>query len=202
MAISRRKIIKANQEYYFQTYAKAVTRVHWGMSLIIIFLLLVMVMVDVLAFLRVSFIRQSAQQFLEIDVAEWADRQLLAVRIILILIFVGIASVAALWLWYYWKKVKSYDLYKQKKRYIWIVAGVAIAEIAAASAITGFMSQSGWTVVVEILTLVVAFLPMLSGARLLIPWEVTPLPKKDVEFGVKVLNVVFDWFSTYYLDKE
>lgn len=202
MSVSRRKIIKENQEYYFRTYANTVTRTHWGMSLIIVFLLLVAAMVDVLLFLRLSYIRQATHQFLEIDASEWAEHQLLNIRITLVAIFALVLSIAALGLWHYWKRVKSYNLYKQKRRYIWIVVSVATGEIMAACVITFFVSQSFLTAVAEFPTLVVTFLPMLSGARLLIPWEVTPLSKDDVELGTALLSKLFDWFSMLYLDKE
>lgn len=202
MPVSRRKIIKENQEYYFRTYANTVTRAHWGMSLIIVVLLLVAAMVDVLMFLRLSYIRQATHQFLEIDVSEWAEHQLLNIGITLAAIFALVVTIAALGLWHYWKGVKSYNLYKQKRRYIRIVVSVAAAEILAACVITFFISQSFLTAVAEFPTLVVTFLPMLSGARLLIPWEVTPLPKEDVELGIALLSKLFDWFSTLYLDKE
>lgn len=202
MAVSRRKIIKENQEYYFRTYANTVTRAHWGMSVIIVVLLLVAAMVDVLMFLRLSYIRQATHQFLEIDVSEWAEHQLLNIGITLATIFALVVAIAALGLWHYWKGVKSYNLYKQKRRYIWIVVSVATAEIVAACAITSFISPSLWAAVAEFLTLIVAFLPMLSGARLLIPWEVTPLSKDDVELGTALLSKLFDWLSMLYLDKE
>lgn len=202
MPVSRRKIIKENQEYYFRTYANTVTRAHWWMSLIIVFLLLVAAMMDVLVFLRLSYIRQAAHQFLEIDVSEWADHQLLNIRITLVIIFALVVAITALGLWHYWKGVKSYNLYKQKRRYIWIVVSVATAEIVVACVITYFISLSFLTALAEFPTLVVTFLPMLSGARLLIPWEVTPLPKDDVKLVTALLNKLFDWFSRLYLDKE
>ena len=202
MPVSRRKIIKENQEYYFRTYANTVTRAHWGMSVIIVVLLLVAAMVDVIMFLRLSYIRQATHKFLEIDVSEWVEHQLLNIGITLAAIFALVVAIAVLGLWHYWKGVKSYNLYKQRRRYIWIVVSVAAAEIVAACAIPSIISPSFWAAVAELSTLVVAFLPMLSGARLLIPWEVTPLPKNDVQLGTALLSILFDWFSVRYLDKE
>lgn len=202
MAVSKNQIIKANHEYYFDTYAKSVTRAHWWISLTIVILVMSLIVVNVRAFLRLSYIRQAAQQPRDIDVAEWVDNQFVDIQNWLIFAFVLLALVMLSVLLYFWKTVKSYELYKYKKRYIGVVLGITTIGIAVACIITGVMASSGKAAVFEFGILVVSLCPMWSGGRLFIPREITPLPKEDITWVIKLINLFLDGFSRLYLDEK
>lgn len=202
MRASKNNIIKANQDFYFTTYAKKVARSYKWIAISIAVLLAVMTAADMFVFLWLSYIRQAAGQQLEVDVSEQVKRQLSDAWAVVGGIFVVMLLAVILLEWNYWKRIKSYELYKKKKKYFLLVLTLAAVEITAVCIITGVMSRGMPYIGAEAASLLLVFLPLLSGARLLIPWEITPLNEDGTKLFITFLNWVLDRLSTVFIDKK
>lgn len=185
MRVSEREIRESNRTYYFKTYAQHRTRRHfWLAPMCVILICLTAGTVEYLCSWHI-FLRQAGREMVDMEVVDWVRAELLNGLIFhVICISTGVCmAVLLIWLFYCWKYIKSYELYKWKRRLILIPVVIVLANFAVVVAGLIFLSrqqmlESG-IIVSTLASLCTSFWPLLKAARLLIPWEVTPLENDD-----------------------
>lgn len=188
MKVSEREIRESNRTYYFKTYAQPRTRRHfWWASVGVILMCLAAGAVEYLCSWHI-FLRQAGREMVDMEVADWVRAEFLNGLVLhVICISTGVCMAALLiWLFYCWKYIKSYELYKWKKRLARIPVAIVLANFAVVIVGLVFLSRQQTLefgiIVSTLVSLCASFWPLLKAARLLIPWEVTPLEDDDGSF--------------------
>lgn len=202
MRVSEREIRESNWTYYFKTYAQHRTRRHFWLALMCVILVcLATGVVEYLCSCHI-FLSQAGREMIDVEVADWVRAELLNGLIVhAIYISTGVCMLALLiWLFRCWKYIKSYELYKKKRRLILIPVVIVLVNVAVVVVGLIFLSLQQvleFEIIVETLvSLCISFLPLLNAARLLIPWEVTPLEDDDglFKFFWTFCDILAKWF--------
>lgn len=189
MRVSGQEIRESNRTYYFKTYAQHRTRRHRWLALLgVIGMCLAAGAVEYLCSWHI-FLRQAGREMVDMEVVDWVWAELRSSLIFYVICISTAVSMAALviWLFYYWKYIKSYELYKKKRKLILTPVVIVLANFAVVTAGLIFlrwqqMLESG-IIVSTLISLGASFWPLLKATRLLIPWEVTPLGNDNAPFA-------------------
>jgi len=180
MRKSREEIRRANKKYYFDDYAKTISRRYLKPSFFFIFVLSALAIGLEIGFERIWYYKEASRIMLTEEVSVWVEQQIK--RNIFnpaIITIVLIAAALIIWLIPFWKKVKSYEIYKKKRLIASVCAGLVAAEIVIV--VGNAVSRGTWNAFWEGVLLVLIFLPLLAGSRLFVPWEIVPLAKTEDE---------------------
>lgn len=186
MRVSTREIRESNMLYYFKTYAKQRTREHfWGALSYVCLMCLLAGWAEYLGSWGI-FRKQAGKEMIDIEVEDWVRAEFHNGLFFLVICLSTVVCMTALivWLIYYWKYVKSYELYKKRKWVILIPVIIAIVNVAAVFIIGlffGIQQQKSefWISMGTFFSMCASLWPLFKAARLLIPWEVTPWEKND-----------------------
>ena len=188
MKVSEWEIRESNRTYYFKTYARPRTRRHiWWAPMCVILISLASGAVEYLYFWHI-FLRQAGREMVDMEVADWVRAEFLNGLIFQVICISTVVCMVALliWLFYCWKYIKSYELYKLRRPLILIPMVVVLANFAVVVFGLAFLSRQqtleAGIIVRTLVSLYVSFRPLLKAARLLIPWEVTPLEDDNGSF--------------------
>lgn len=202
MKVSEREIRESNRTYYFKTYARSRTRRHiWWVPIYVILMCLATGAVEYLCSWHI-FLKQAGKEMVDIEVADWVRVEFLNGLIFhVICISTGVCmAVLLIWLFYCWKYIKSYELYKRKRPLVLIPVVIVLTNFAVVAVGLVLLSRQQTLelgiIVRTIFSLCASFWPLITAARLLIPWEVTPLENDDGSFGSfwTFCDVLAKWF--------
>ncbi len=188
MKLSEREIRESNTTYYFETYVRSRTRRHFWLAPLCVVLICLTAWAIECLYSRHIFLRQAGRKLLDMEVVDWVRAELLNSLIFQIICISAVVCAVLLlfWLFCCWSYIKSYELYKWKRPLILVPVIIVLANFVAVAVGLFLLSQQQTLelgiIISTCLSLFVSFLPLLQAARLLIPWEVTPLGDNDDSF--------------------